>query len=459
MSIKTIVAILVAAFALAGGAVLPAPPGVPEPAVAAAGLTLATIVLLATGALPLGITAVGFLLFAMLLQVQPAAVVFSDFASGAFWLVFGGLVVGVAVQHTGFGERLAGICVARIGGTYLGVLIGIGGAALALAFLMPSVVGRIVLLVPLVLAIADTLGFGEGSRGRTGMVMTACLISFTPSGTILPAHLASVILAGQAETLYGIRFTYGGFLITHFPVMGLLRAGLIVGVAWWLFGDEPRSDPARSAESVPMTSGERRLVWILSVALVLWMTDALHGIGAAWIAMAAAFVVLQPALNLVPANTLNERLDYSSLLYTAAVIGLGTVIAGSGLAGLAGRAAAGLLTEADPAPWLTFMGLSGLAALLGLVVTNPGIPAVLSPLAGDLAGALNLPVELVLNSQVFGFTNVILPYQASPILIGVTMARVPLHAATKTTLTVTGLSLLILLPVEYAWWRLLGMGL
>jgi di/tricarboxylate transporter len=220
---KNTAAVCLAIAAIIGGATLPAPDGWPVDAMPAAGLSLAAIVLLATGALPMGVMAVGFLLFAMLLDVQPASVVFSGFATGAFWLVFGGLVVGVAVQHTGFGSRLARLFAARFNATYLSVLIGVSAAAMTLAFMMPSSMGRVVLLIPLVLTIADELGFEAGSRGRTGMVMAVCLISFAPSGAILPAHLGSVILAAQAETLYGIQFTYGGFLFTHFPVMGALR--------------------------------------------------------------------------------------------------------------------------------------------------------------------------------------------------------------------------------------------
>jgi hypothetical protein len=43
----------------------------------------------------------------MLAHIAPADVVFSGFHSTAFWLVFGGLVIGLGVKRTGLAERLA----------------------------------------------------------------------------------------------------------------------------------------------------------------------------------------------------------------------------------------------------------------------------------------------------------------------------------------------------------------
>jgi di/tricarboxylate transporter len=73
----------------------------------AAALTLFTVTFWATGVLPNHTTALGFFLIAILFTAVPASVVFAGFESTAFWLVFGGLAIGIAVQRTGLGGRLA----------------------------------------------------------------------------------------------------------------------------------------------------------------------------------------------------------------------------------------------------------------------------------------------------------------------------------------------------------------
>ena len=94
----------------AGAAVffLPAPDGVPPAMLRAAGVVIGAISLWATAALPEYFTALIFFLLAVTLTEAAPATVFSGFHSAAGWMVFGGLVVGAAVQETGFGKVLAG---------------------------------------------------------------------------------------------------------------------------------------------------------------------------------------------------------------------------------------------------------------------------------------------------------------------------------------------------------------
>src|SRR3546814_8786458 len=76
----------------------------------------------------------------------------------------------VCSSDLGLGESLARMLVARIGRSYLTVLAGLALGCIGLSFLMPSVMGRVLLLVPIVVALSDSLGYAEGSRGRAGIV-------------------------------------------------------------------------------------------------------------------------------------------------------------------------------------------------------------------------------------------------------------------------------------------------
>ncbi|PAU41340.1 hypothetical protein C0U44_14540 [Klebsiella pneumoniae] len=60
-----------------------------------------TIVLWATSLLPEFITALLFFAAAMMAKIAPPEVIFGGFASSAFWLVFSGFVLGIAIRKTG----------------------------------------------------------------------------------------------------------------------------------------------------------------------------------------------------------------------------------------------------------------------------------------------------------------------------------------------------------------------
>jgi hypothetical protein len=155
----------------------------------AAGLTVLTIGMWATSALPEHLVAVIFFVLAIVLSVAPQEVVLSGFLSSALWLVFGGLVLGVAVQRTGLGGWLACGVVDRIGSSYASVIATVVIGNVVLGFLVPSAMARAVILMPIVVALAEQLGFSRGDRGRTGMVVATAVCGYVIPATILPANL------------------------------------------------------------------------------------------------------------------------------------------------------------------------------------------------------------------------------------------------------------------------------
>ena len=80
--------------------------------------------------------------------MAPPSVIFSGFHSGAVWLVFAGIVIGIAVEKTGIGANVAEAVVKRFGHSYIGLSFGVGIAGFGSAFFMPSAMGRIVILTP-----------------------------------------------------------------------------------------------------------------------------------------------------------------------------------------------------------------------------------------------------------------------------------------------------------------------
>ena len=52
----------------------------------------------------------------MALAAAPREVVFSGFASAAFWLVLSGYVLGLALKYTGLADRMAGLLSRRLAG-------------------------------------------------------------------------------------------------------------------------------------------------------------------------------------------------------------------------------------------------------------------------------------------------------------------------------------------------------
>ncbi len=452
--LATLLTVLIVAAAVAIY-LTPPPAGVTAQVMHAGGLLVLVMGLWATGALPESLTALIFFALAVLLEVARPEVIFSGFTSGTLWLVLGGLVIAEAVRMTGLGERIVRVALGTRVWTYPQLITAAVLVAVVLAFLMPATVGRILLLVPILAVVAERHGLPAGTRGHNGVLFATIVASFQCGTAILPANAPNLVLAGAAETLYGVHLIYAEYLWAQFPVMGLVKGALIIAIVCWMF-------PARThrvgemTDLRPMSNNEKKLTAIVLIALVLWATDFLHGIRPGWIALGAAVVAMLPRVGAVPVTLFQERIRFGSFFYIAAVLGLGAVMLDTGLGQAFGDALLTVIRVERDHDASNFITLSVLFTLASMLVTNPAQPALLSPLAGHVAEAAGWPIETALMSIAVGFSTLILPYQAPPVIVGMHLAQLKVRDAVRLTVPLALISMVALIPLHYLWWRAIG---
>jgi di/tricarboxylate transporter len=401
-------------------------------------------------------TTLVFFLLVVVFHVAKPDVVFSGFASSAWWLVLGGSITAIAVQMTGLGRRLAGLLLGRAAGSYPRAVATVALAAVGLAFLMPSTNGRIMLLMPIVLAFAERLGLTPGRQGYTGLVLTVAAASYMPPTTILPANVPNSILLGAADSLYGIKLAYGPYLLLHFPILGALKTVVLVWLVCRLFPERAGLRALPVEKLGPMSLEERWLTGLLLLSLLLFATDFIHGISPAWVSLGTGLLCFLPPLNLVTPDAFSARVNVVMLVYIAGILGLGAVVADSGLSE---AVSAHLLAWASLAPGHDVGNVATLSAIgagLAVLTTATGVPAVLTPLAHEFAAASGLPLLTVLMLQVVVFSTVFLPFESPPMMVALHLGRVGVGPAGKLCLALAAVTLLVLLPLDYLWWRLLG---
>ncbi|WP_438391684.1 SLC13 family permease [Caballeronia sp. DA-9] len=431
--------------------------GFPAAMSQAAILVLFTVCFWALGLLKEPVTTLLFFLLAMLFSVGPAKTIFAGFSSPAWWLVFGGAINGVALRVTGLAGRFSNALLAARMDRYGHYVAAIVLGAAVLAFVMPSTTGRVMLLTPLALTLADHLGFEPGRRGRTGLVLAVAAASYMPPTTILPANIPNSVLLGAAQSLYGVHLHYGPYFLLHFPVLGALKTAVLIWLICRLFPDRVESVSRPKAVDEQLSRRESTLIFILGLSLLCYATDFWHGVSPAWVSLAAGVACLLPQTGIVPVKEFSEQVHVTPLVYVAGFLGLGALISESGL----GSWSAGVLlhwvhmapghTQANVI-WLELIG-----ACIGLLTTLPGLPAVLTPVAGQFAHASGLPLYTVLMLQVPVFSTVFLPYQSPPMMIAMHMGGVSLRDGTTLCLSLAAITVIVLLPMDWMWWRLMGM--
>lgn len=422
-----------------------------------AALTLMLITLWATNTLPPFLSVLIFFALATIFRVIPPDLVFSGFAAGAFWLVFGGLVIGAAVRQTGLAARVAHAMVARFGTSYRMIIAGVILLGVGLSFLVPSSMGRVLMLVPIAIALADRYQFASDANGRFGLVLAMTFGAHLPSFGIMPANVPNMLLVGTIESVWGVVIQYGSYLLLHFPVIGILKATMIYVLIITLFPDQlPDDQQNTDTQPEPMSAAEKRLTAVMMIVLGLWATDFLHGISPAWVALGAAAVLLMPRIGVVSQDTFNKGISYSSLIFVAGVISLAAMIAQSELNTIIAAQAERWLPLAPGRDAANFFTVSLTAMTISVFGTIPTVPAIMVPLSDVLAQMSGLSMMAVFMLQVVGFSTPLFPYQAPPLLVGVLLGEVPMSIAIRFSLLLALLTVVILMPLDILWWMALG---
>lgn len=436
-----------------------------------AGVILITLTCWSASLLPPFLTGLIFFALSIILQLIEPNLLFSGFSSTAVWLIISGFIIGSAISTSGLDKRLASIIAPHLTISYPRLISGLVITAIMLGFIMPSSIGRAVVLIPVGMALAERIGFMRGSNGRKGIATALAISCNMPSFAVLPANIPNMILVGSSETLFNVHFGYMEYLILHFPILGAIKSLLIILLVLKIF---PATIPALqecSLHHISSTSPQensvfdgsqkenslqRKVLVILGITLLLWVTDSLHGVNPAWVGLTATIFLLMPKWGVIEPKKFNSSIDFGTVIFVAAALGLGTLVNVSGVGNFMGDAFTHLLPSTPENTFASFMSLSLISTFTGLVTTIPGVPTVLSPMAADFSQVTGFSIPAVLMTQVIGFSTVVFPYQVAPLILAMQLSKESLVSLVKVTLPLAFLTIVILMPLDYLWWNLLG---
>jgi len=415
------------------------------------------ILAFATRVMPEILTAVLTFLAFIALGSAPNEVIFSGFSTGGFWLLFSGLIIGTAITQTGLGQQVATRIFARTGHSYQRAVVLLAAIGLGLGLLVPSTIPRIIVLMPVAMTLASTMGFATGSRGQIGLAITAATSTLLPTYAILTANLPTIVQYGALETLYGIEPSYARYFIAQLPV-NLVRFGLLLALMLpFARHDIPGTDIAAPTPATPMTRQQKRLLGLLCLAILFWATDSLHGISPAWVALLVAAFVLWPGSGLLAKDAMKTSVDMSPAFFLVGIFAVSAVARHVGIDALVADNLIPRLALAPGATLHNLYAMTGFSLVISHLTTAPAAPVVLAPLAGAMSEASGWPVLTVAMAQIIGISTPLLPYEAPPLILAMALAHFSVPALTRVCV---GLALgvaVIGIPLTYAWWQLIGL--
>ncbi|MEV0053496.1 SLC13 family permease [Saccharopolyspora shandongensis] len=354
----------------------------------------------------------------VVLGALDAEELFESLGADQIWLLVAAFVLAAGINRTGLPARLAIALVGRARSAR-GLAHLITAGLVITALLVPSTSGRAALVLPIYLALADAFAhLPRLVRALAVLFPTVVLLSAIATLVGAGAHL---ITSQVLDSTVGTGIDFGQWLLWGVP-FAVVSSHLAAELVLLLFTGRAerrarlRVDAAALREQldVPprMRRAEIRAIGLLGTVVLLWSTEALHGLSPALIALAGALLIASPRFGTVRIGAAISEIPWSLLLFMAATTALGAALTESGAAGWV--AANALVGDSAGAMLIAVVALSVGAHLL--VQSRSARSAVLIPLIVPAAFAVGMnPVALAFASTAAaGFCHT-LPSSAKPV--------------------------------------------
>jgi di/tricarboxylate transporter len=334
------------------------------------------------------------------------------------WLVIGAYLIANAVKTSGLGERIAYNYMLRFVKDWKSIIIGIFVLTLILSLLIPHPWPRAFLIMAVMAVIIQSSDIPKKDAIKIGVTVFAAsvpvsLVFLTGDAVINPLAVQS---SGKA-------MGFVSWLINVGPpalVASVLTAILIL----LLF--KPTQEVSINKDQIKeklqamgkMTGVEKRTLFWLALAIILWMTDTVHGVNIGWVTLIIAMMMALPKIGDILTPKDWAAVPMQVLVFLTAAMAIGSV---GGATGMNAWIANTLLPSTAPSNMFLFAALITVIAvilhmLLGSVIAVMGVavPAIL--VFAEPMGINPLAPTLIVYMAIA--THYLLPFQHLNMLVG-----------------------------------------
>jgi len=289
---------------MAAGLVLVLPP---PAAVAANGhillaIFVGLIVGLMVAPLPMGAVALIALAVALLSGTLSPETAFGAFGAPVLWLIVSALVMARALADTGLSRRLAFRCIEAFGTSPIRLAYALAFVDLVLAPFIPSDTARAGGIVfPIARSLAEANDSHPGpTAARLGrFLMQSCYqVGVTTAAMFVTSMSANPLIVDLAAQGSGVEITWLDWALAS-SLPGLTALSILPFLIFRLdpptltaTPEAPQWARAQRAAMGPITLREKWQIVILVLMVLGWMTQPLHGLHAAAIAIAGVALAL-----------------------------------------------------------------------------------------------------------------------------------------------------------------------
>lgn len=422
-------------------------------------ISLFGVVWWAMGVVQPGYTSLLMLVGWVVLKVAPPETVFSMWTTPLIYLVVGGYLIAAAVQDSGLGKRISYMFILKFVNSFTSIVVSSYVLGALLSFLIPHPWPRSFLIMSVMGMIIKSADMPKKDAAIIGLAVFAGSAS------------NSMILLTGDSVLNLVGATAGNVTLTwlewakYMAVPGIVATALTCLLQLKLFKPSKKfevdkktiRDELKNLGS--MTEVEKRTLFWVALAIVLWATDSFHHIHPGWIAALMGIALALPKIGNVLKPSSWNAVPVGTLFFLTAASAIGKV---GGVTGMNKWVASVVLPASVPSNVFLFAAIAVAVTMvihmvLGSALAVMGIAAPALILFAQAAGINPIVASLLVYTTVS--MHFILPFHHMNVLVGVGEAGGMYGDAEiiKLGVPLTVLTFVVTLLVEVPWWMLTGL--
>ncbi|NLW44085.1 MAG: sodium:calcium symporter [Syntrophomonadaceae bacterium] len=260
--------------------------------------------------------------------IVPFKIAFAQFSSDTWFLLVAAFGLGAAVARSGLLNRVSLKVMELFPATFKGQTAALVAAGNLIGPLIPSVTAKCAMAAPFAKGISDKMGYERDSRGAAGL-FGAMFLGFGISGpAFLSASFMCYTIKGLLPPEVQAQLTWTAWAVNALP-WTLVVAFLGYFALQLLYKPEQdvRVDKQyikqQLAELGPMSRNEKIVSIVLLACLLLWMTERMHGVSAAIVALVGLCILL--GLDVINRNDFKSGIGWDSIIFIGCIINIGAV--------------------------------------------------------------------------------------------------------------------------------------
>lgn len=422
--------------------------------------SLMTVIFWAFGIAQPGYTSGLYLLLLAVFKVAEPTLIFSTWTTSMMYLIIGAYLIAVAVKESGLGERIAYWYIGKYVTNFRSIIISIFALTFILALLIPHPWPRAFLIMSVMAVVVKSANIPHEDAVKIGFsVFTASIpvsmIFLTGDASINPLAAASC----APEPM--------GWM-TWFKVMGVPMAlTSIITMVMIMLLFKPTKEvsvnkadiAAKQAEMGQMSGKEKRTAFWVVLAIILWMTDTIHGVDIGWVTLFIACMMAMPKVGGILTPGSWSGVPVQTLLFLTAAVAIGRV---GGATGMNAWIAKTLLPGSVPENMFVLAGFITLISIVihmcfGSVIAVMGIviPAMLA-FTKPMGMTTIIPVMIAYTAINCHF---ILPFHNLAILVGMgeENGMYSEKECIRFGVPFTVILFVLTCVIEIPWWKAIGL--